>query len=141
MENIGEASSSETYLTMRVLVVILIMVISVRGEEIITATVKNVSKPVGWVGLGVDHTIKKRKAANHNHNSYAAPVSTSYGSPGAAAEDSVDLHNKEFCVDVSTYQPVVWEERDGEEYNTDFVKECKDKCEDDCAEVTETFVR
>ena len=124
---------------MRVLVVILIMVISVRGEEIITATVKNVSKPVGWVGLGVDHTIKKRKA--DNNNSYAAPVSTSYGSSAAAApvENSVDLHNKEFCVDVSTYKDVVWVERDGEECKTDFVKQCQDKSENVCAEVTETF--
>ena len=123
---------------MRVLVVIVMMVISVRGEEIIISTVKNVSKPVGWVGLGVDHMIKKRKADNHNHNSYAAPVSTSYGSSAAPAENPVDLHNKEFCVDVSTYQPVVWVERDGEECKTDFVKQCEDKSENVCAEVTET---
>ena len=27
-----------------------------------------------------------------------------------ATENNVDLHNKEFCVDVSVYQPVVWQE-------------------------------
>ena len=56
-----------------------------------------------------------------------------------AADQPVDLHNKEFCVDVSTYQPVVWVERDGEECKTDFVKQCEDKSENVCAEVTETF--
>ena len=96
---------------------------------------KLVKKTPGWVGLADDHKIIRRKADNHNHNSQAAP---SYGSPGAAAEDSVDLHNKEFCVDVSTYQPVVWVERDGEECKTDFVKQCEDKSENVCAEVTET---
>ena len=133
------------------------MVISLRGEE---RQVRNASKPVGWVGLGADHKIRKRKA--DNHKSHAAPVSTSYrspaaaapvstsyglpaalstsyGSPGAAAENPVDLHNKAFCLDVSTYQPVVWVERNGEECKTDFVQQCEDKSENVCAEVTETF--
>ena len=42
-------------------------------------------------------------------------------------------------MDVSTYKDVVWVERDGEECNTDFVKQCQDKSENVCAEVTETF--
>jgi hypothetical protein len=42
-------------------------------------------------------------------------------------------------VDVSTYQPVVWVERDGEECTTDFVQQCEQKSESVCAEVTETF--
>ena len=50
----------------------------------------------------------------------------------------MDLHNKEFCVDVSTYQPVIWVDRDGEECRTEFVKQCEDKSENVCAEVTET---
>jgi len=50
----------------------------------------------------------------------------------------VDLHNKEFCVDLSTYQPLVWEEMEGEECHTNFVKECGDKTEEVCANVTET---
>ena len=72
------------------------------------------------------------------------PVSTSYGSPAPLAyesptDNSVDLHDKEFCVDVSTYQPVVWVERDEEECKTDFVLQCEEKSENVCADVTETF--
>merc|ERR1719323_2409744 len=52
--------------------------------------------------------------------------------------DNVDLHNKEFCVDVSTYQPVVWQEVDAEQCDTVFVKQCEDKTEEVCADVTET---
>merc|ERR1712025_247071 len=59
-----------------------------------------------------------------------------YGSP--ANSDAVDLHSKEFCVDVSTYQPVVWVERDGEECETVFVKDCSDRSENICQDVTET---
>ena len=50
--------------------------------------------------LNVDHIVRR--------NAGQLP---SYPSPSAPAESSVDLHNKEFCVDVSTYQPVVWVER------------------------------
>ena len=122
---------------MRVLIFVVMIVINVSGNKTKNPLTKLVKKPPGWVGLDSDHKINKRKADNHNHNSYGAPVSTSYGSP-APAEDSVDLHNKEFCVDVSTYQPVVWVERDGEECKTDFVKQCEEKSEEVCAEVHET---
>merc|ERR1719309_1821797 len=56
----------------------------------------------------------------------------------AAAPQAVDLHNKEFCVDVSTYQPVVWVESEAEECSTVFVKKCEEKSENVCADVTET---
>jgi len=79
------------------------------------------------------HQIVRRKA--DQHASYPSPPA--YGAP-APAEETVDLHNKEFCVDVSTYQPVVWVERDGEECKTDFVKQCEDKSEEICADVHET---
>ena len=72
------------------------------------------------------HQIVKRSADQH----------PSYPSP--PAENSVDLHNKEFCVDISTYQPVVWVERDEEECETEFVKQCQDKWEKVCVAVTET---
>merc|ERR1712168_89425 len=49
-----------------------------------------------------------------------------YGSP-AANSDAVDLHNKEFCVDVSTYQPVVWVERDSKECTEVPVTNCSPK--------------
>merc|ERR1719192_200183 len=37
-----------------------------------------------------------------------------YSDPAVDTDSPIDLHNKEFCVDVSTYQPVVWEEREAE---------------------------
>ena len=61
----------------------------------------------------------------------------SYGGPPEPSEP-VDLHNKEFCVDVSTYQPVVWVERDAESCETVFVKQCSDRSENVCQDVTET---
>jgi len=53
-------------------------------------------------------------------------------------EGNVDLHNKEFCVDVSTYEPVVWQEVDAEQCDTVFVKKCEERSEEVCADVTET---
>ena len=66
-----------------------------------------------------------------------AAQQSGYGAPAQESE-VVDLHNKEFCVDVSIFQDVVWVERDGEECKTDFVKQCEDKSEEVCAEVHET---
>ena len=68
--------------------------------------------------------------------SYPSPIPTSDSSDKGNSDDP---HAKEFCVDVSTYQPVVWVERDGEECKTDFVQQCEQKSESVCAEVTETF--
>ena len=45
---------------------------------------------------------------------------------------------QEFCVDVSTFQPVVWVERDGEICDTVFVKKCETVSENVCVDVTET---
>ena len=78
-----------------------------------------------WIPMEDKHQISRRRA--DSHGDYSAP-----------SEDSVDLHNKEFCVDVSSYQPVVWVERDSEECHTVFVKKCEDKQENVCADVTET---
>ena len=41
-------------------------------------------------------------------------------------------------MDVSTYQPVVWVEEEAEECATVFVKQCDQKSEEVCADVTET---
>merc|ERR1712107_710109 len=76
-----------------------------------------------------------------------APASSGYGSPaaepvadyGAPHDEEIDLHNKEFCVDVSTYQPVIWVERDGQVCKTDWVKQCEDRTENVCIDVTETI--
>ena len=73
---------------------------------------------------------------NSQHLINRRTASYSQDTPGG--EDSVDLHNKEFCVDVSTYEPVVWQEVDAEQCDTVFVKECEDKSEEVCADVTET---
>ena len=65
-------------------------------------------------------------------------------SPGSESDSAVDidspidLHNKEFCVDVSTYQPVVWEEREGEACRTEWQMQCEDKAEKVCADISET---
>jgi hypothetical protein len=67
-----------------------------------------------------------------------SPNPSSYGAPQSSGDEPVDLHNKEFCVDVSTFEPVVWEEKDGEECSTIFVKRCEDKQENICEDVTET---
>merc|ERR1719412_2830051 len=61
----------------------------------------------------------------------------SYGGPPEPSEP-VDLHNKEFCVDVSAYQPVVWAEREAEECSTVFVKQCQERKQNVCSTVTET---
>ena len=54
------------------------------------------------------------------------------------AENPVDLHNKEFCVDVSAFKPLEWVEKEGEECKTEFVKNCEEKRQNVCAEVVET---
>ena len=73
-----------------------------------------------------------------------ATPAPAYNNDGDASVESdaddgeIDLHNKEFCVDVSTYQPVIWVERDGQECKTSWVKQCEDKTENVCIDVTET---
>ena len=46
---------------------------------------------------------------------------------------------QQLCVDVSSYEPVVWVERDGEECRTDFVQQCEERSEKVCDDVTETI--
>ena len=59
---------------------------------------------------------------------------SSYGVP----EVGGNLDEKQICVDVSTYLPVEWQEVEAEQCDTVFVKQCEDREEDVCAEVTET---
>ena len=47
--------------------------------------------------------------------------------------------NQQLCVDVSSYEPVVWEEQQGEQCTTDFVQQCEERSEKVCGEVTETI--
>ncbi|XP_040583609.1 uncharacterized protein [Lepeophtheirus salmonis] len=49
----------------------------------------------------------------------------------------IDLHNDEFCVDVSTYGEVSFEPVTRKKCDTVFVKNCKDKDEQICDDVTE----
>lgn len=51
--------------------------------------------------------------------------------------DLVDLHNGEFCVDVSTYTPVQYRPEPREKCDTTFAKQCEEKTEELCDEVTE----
>ena len=64
-----------------------------------------------------------------------SPPSTS---TSTTAAPPLDLHSKEFCVDVSAYQPVVWEEREAEECSTVFVRQCQERRQNVCSTVTET---
>merc|ERR1712025_1505667 len=87
----------------------------------------------------ISSKLQKRKASPDKP--FFAQQTTSSNSGGYGApekEEAVDLHKGEFCVDVSTFQPVVWVERDGEECNTVFVKDCQDRTEQICQDVTET---
>merc|ERR1719430_2490838 len=104
---------------MKCLVAVMILLTIVTGASVI-------DKGDRWIPMEEMHKIHARKADG------------GYAQPSATDEGGVDLHNEEFCVDVSTYQPVVWVERDGEECKTEFVKQCEDRTEEVCAEVTET---
>merc|ERR1712106_894033 len=107
---------------------------SSRGTLVMAATWFIVSLVV-FTAHGLPQNNWKAMTKLHKRNLDA------YGSPSQSTDDQAegaDLHNKEFCVDVSTYQPVVWVERDGEECKTEFVKQCEDKTEEVCAEVHET---
>ena len=42
-------------------------------------------------------------------------------------------------MDVSSYEPVVWVERNGEECSTEFVQQCEERSENVCDDVTETI--
>ena len=96
---------------------------------------ENLTPGLKILNTRVKHQIQRRKADNHLQ--YGAQPPPAYGAP-APQSDVVDLHNKEFCVDVSSYQPVVWVEKDAEECHTVFVKKCDKKQENVCADVTET---
>ena len=103
--------------TMKCLVAVMMVLTTVTGGSVI-------DRGDRWIPMEEMHKIHARTA--------------DYADNSATDEGGVDLHNEEFCVDVSTYQPVVWVERDGEECKTEFVKQCEDKTEEVCAEVTET---
>ena len=51
---------------------------------------------------------------------------------------NVDLHNEQFCVDISQYGDVTWVEEEAQECSTTFVKKCVEKQENVCADVVET---
>ena len=82
----------------------------------------------------VSATRDRRKAAKLSGYGAPAPVYHTTTTP-----PPVDLHsNKEFCVDVSAYQPVVWENREAEECDTIFVKKCEKRKQNVCVNVMET---
>ena len=56
--------------------------------------------------------------------------------------DLVDLHNGEFCVDVSTYTDVQYRPEPREKCDTTFAKQCEDKTEEvTCIISTYTWIR
>ena len=76
--------------------------------------------------------------ARRGRDGHEAAPADGYGGPQEEEPTPVDLHNKEFCVDVSTFDPVTWVEREGQECETVFEKACEEKTEKVCADVTET---
>ena len=56
----------------------------------------------------------------------------------AGEHATVDLHNEQFCVDISFYQDTKWVEEYSEECKTEFAKKCEEKSENVCADVLET---
>ena len=100
------------------------------------AVAKNSWKPHKPQSLQIASELKSPQQQRGARNTNFAGQN-SYGAPSEPSEP-VDLHNKEFCVDVSTYQPVVWVEREAESCETVFVKQCSDRSENVCQDVTET---
>jgi len=80
---------------------------------------------------------RHRRRADKHLGSAPAP-SLYNAAPPPSHDKPVDLHNKEFCVDVSAYQPVQWVELEDEECDTVFVKRCGERKENVCADVVET---
>merc|ERR1712038_1645721 len=103
-----------------------LLVVSVGADQVKYPIIKAWTKHMAKSDSNTNLT---REPRNAQQNGYGAPEKE---------EEVVDLHNKEFCVDVSTFQEVVWVDRDGEMCKTDFVKQCEQKSENVCADVTET---
>ena len=53
-------------------------------------------------------------------------------------EGDIDLHNKEFCVDVSSYEPVRWQESQSEVCRPQWRMMCSPRSKQICEEVAET---
>ena len=81
---------------------------------------------------------RPQQEARRGRDGHEAAPADGYGGPKEEELTPVDLHNKEFCVDVSTFDPVTWVEREGQECETVFEKSCEEKTENVCADVTET---
>jgi len=93
---------------------VLFVMLGVMGQA--RGAVFTSGNPTQWDRFG--HNILRRKAQDQ--------------------DNLVDLHGKEFCVDVSTYEAVVWEEEEAEECSTNFVKQCEPRRENVCQDVMET---
>ena len=53
-------------------------------------------------------------------------------------EGDIDLHNKEFCVDVSSYEPVRWQESQSEVCRPQWRMMCSPRSKQICEEIAET---
>ena len=67
---------------------------------------------------------------------HSAMTNTAKRSAGEHA--TVDLHNEQFCVDISFYQDTKWVEEYSEECKTEFHKKCEEKSENVCVDTLET---
>jgi len=86
---------------------------------------------VEMVRSGVKSLVSDRYKRRADKHLGAAPPTQLYNSAPPPSypkkEEPVDLHNKEFCVDVSAYEPVVWKKENAEECDTAFVKKCEER--------------
>ena len=90
------------------------------------------------VTLNSSNAFKSSERVNYGGNSWYTKVDSSSVSKrdtqynnGAAPEDpkTVDLHEGEFCVDVSTYGPVQYDENAVNVCDSTFTKNCLDRSE------------
>ena len=68
-------------------------------------------------------------AIKRNTHSLARQGKSYDDTPVPADPESVDLHNGEFCVDVSVFGPVIYDKKAVKVCDSSFVKQCEDRSE------------
>ena len=99
-----------------------------------------VSKPSGGYNSPSTPTKRPQVSSGYGSPTPAQPsLSGGYGGSGGAGGVKGGDDQQQLCVDVSSYEPVVWVEQNGEECRTDFVQQCEERSEKVCDDVTETI--
>ena len=68
-------------------------------------------------------------ASKRNTHSLTRQGKSYEDTPAPEDPKSVDLHNGEFCVDVSAYGPVIYDKKAVKVCDSSFVKQCEDRSE------------